>query len=112
MRGKRKYGNRPTNGYASAAESRRAAVLKLLERGGAIRGLREQVRYELIPAQEGERACHYVADFVYEERGQQPDGALWWAIVVEDVKGVRTAEYVIKRKLMLQAHGIRIRELS
>ena len=31
--------------------------------------------------------------------------------IVEDVKGVRTKEYTIKRKLMLYKYGIRIREL-
>lgn len=51
-----------------------------------------------------ERACRYIADFVYtdNETGQT---------VVEDTKGVRTKEYIIKRKLMLFVHGIRIREI-
>jgi hypothetical protein len=64
------------------------------------------VKFELIPAQriDGkvvERACGYVADFVYMENGQQ---------VVEDTKGMRTQEYRLKRKLMLWVHGIRIKE--
>jgi len=101
-----KYRNRATGGYASAKEARRAQELKLLERAGKIRHLREQVPFVLIPKQmrDGkviERACKYVADFVYEEPG----------LVVEDVKGMRTKEYVIKRKLLLFTHGIRIREI-
>lgn len=44
----------------------------------------------------------YIADFVYHEDGMQ---------VVEDTKGVRTADYIIKRKLMLWVHGIRIKEV-
>lgn len=96
-----KYGNRRVNGYASAKEAKRAAELKLLEKAGKIRNLREQVRYEVIPPQPWERGCYYVADFVYEEKG---------ATVVEDCKGYRTPEYKIKRKLMLLVHGIRIRE--
>lgn len=100
-----KFGNEPTDGYASKKEARRAGELKMLQRAGKIYDLREQVRYELVPAQDGERAVHYVADFVYKYVGT--DGTE----EVEDVKGVRTPEYVIKRKLMLKVHGIRIKEV-
>ena len=93
--------------FDSRKEADRYAELKLLERSGAIHNLRRQVRYELIPAQKKdgktvERACHYIADFVYEDNGKT---------VVEDVKGYRTKEYVLKRKLMLQVHGIEVREV-
>lgn len=93
--------------FDSKKEANRYAELRLLERSGAIHNLRRQVRYELIPAQKKdgktiERACHYIADFVYEENGKT---------VVEDVKGYRTKEYVLKRKLMLQVHGIEVREV-
>lgn len=93
--------------FDSRKEAQRYAELKLLERSGAIHNLQRQVRYELIPAQKKdgktiERACHYIADFVYEENGKT---------VVEDVKGYRTKEYVLKRKLMLQVHGIEVREV-
>lgn len=93
--------------FDSQKEARRYAELKLLEREGQIRGLRRQVKYELIPAQRingktAERACSYIADFVYEENGHT---------VVEDVKGFRTKEYLIKRKLMLERHGVQIREV-
>ena len=103
-----KYRNRPTGGYSSRKESARAAELKLLEKAGQIRNLREQVRHELIPRQGKERACTYVADFVYEV----PDGAGGWQQVVEDVKSPasRTPAYIIKRKLMLWVHGIRLLE--
>ena len=93
--------------FDSRKEADRYAELKLLERSGAIHNLQRQVRYELIPAQKKdgktiERACHYIADFVYEENGKT---------VVEDVKGYRTKEYALKRKLMLQVHGIEVREV-
>lgn len=93
--------------FDSRKEAARYAELKLLERSGAIHNLQRQVRYELIPAQKKdgktvERACHYIADFVYEEDGKT---------VVEDVKGFRTKEYILKRKLMLQVHGIEVREV-
>lgn len=92
--------------FDSVKEYRRFCELRLLEKAGAVTDLRRQVKFELIPAQriDGkvvERACSYVADFVYMENGQQ---------VVEDAKGMRTQEYRLKRKLMLWVHGIRIRE--
>lgn len=103
-----KYHAERSGGYASRKEHRRANELRLLQRAGLISGLREQVSYELIPAQwdaKGkllERACSYVADFVYTDK----DGRT----VVEDTKGVRTDVYRIKRKLMLQVYGIQISE--
>lgn len=125
-----KYHNRKTrvsNGQLadSRKEARRYEELLLLQRAGKISDLRTQVPYELIPAQyetyerygksgnrlkDGiklvERAVNYVADFVYLEDGK---------LVVEDVKGYRDGAaysiFVIKRKLMLHIHGIRIREI-
>jgi hypothetical protein len=92
--------------FDSVKEYRRFCELRLLEKAGAVTDLQRQVKFELIPAQriDGkvvERACSYVADFVYMENGQQ---------VVEDAKGMRTQEYRLKRKLMLWVHGIRIKE--
>ena len=93
--------------FDSVKEYTRYRELVLLQRAGHITGLRRQVSFELIPAQrEGgkivERACNYAADFVYEENGKT---------VVEDTKGFRTKDYIIKRKLMLYVHGIRIKEV-
>lgn len=96
-----KYGNAATDGYASKREAKRAADLLILYRAGKIRNLKEQVPFLLIPKQDGERACSYVADFTYDENGQA---------IVEDCKGARTDVYRIKRKLMLLVHKIRIRE--
>ena len=103
-----KYHARKSGGYASRKEHRRANELKLLQKAGIISNLREQVRYELIPAQydkQGkliERACSYVADFVYTDK--------YGETIVEDAKGVRTEVYRIKRKLMLLVHGVKIIE--
>ncbi len=103
-----KYHARKSGGYASRKEHRRANELKLLQKAGIISNLREQVRYELIPAQydnQGkliERACSYVADFVYTEKNGET--------IVEDTKGMRTDVYRIKRKLMLHVHGVKIIE--
>ena len=107
---KQKYNN---SGHGSSMKERnRAAVLELMQKKGLISGLQKQVVYNLIPAQYGEvdgkrkcleRACTYRADFVYYDVEKQQ-------LVVEDTKGVRPTEYVIKRKLMLHEHGIRIKE--
>ena len=94
--------------FDSQKEARRWLELRLLERAGEISDLQRQVRFELIPAQRDgagrlmERACYYIADFSYNEAGNK---------VVEDAKGVRTPEYIIKRKLMLYRHGIAVREV-
>ena len=106
-----KYGNRKTlfHGitFDSRREAQRYAELLLLLRAGHISNLRRQVPFELLPSQKRngkviERPVKYVADFVYIENGQE---------VVEDAKGMRTKEYVIKRKLMLWQYGIQIREV-
>ncbi len=117
-----KYGNRKTvkDGipFDSIKEYARYCELSMLERAGQISNLQRQVKFTLIPSQrepdaEGkrggvkrgkliERECSYVADFVYEQGGER---------IVEDTKGFRTKEYIIKRKLMLWVHGIRVREV-
>ena len=112
--GRSKYGNRRVGSHASKKEHYRAAQLNLMQRAGLISGLREQVPYLLIPAQYQhgedrkpqllERPCSYIADFVYVDNATGQT-------VVEDTKGFRTPEYIIKRKLMLHVHGIRIKEL-
>lgn len=104
--------------FDSARELRRWQELELMQRGGMIADLQRQVKFVLIPAQREpdtigkrggvhkgkliEKEVAYYADFVYTENGAQ---------VVEDAKGMRTPEYVIKRKLMLYMHGIRVREV-
>jgi hypothetical protein len=51
-----------------------------------------------------ERECSYIADFVYHD---VKSGNL----IVEDAKGFKTEKYIIKKKLMLWVHGIRIKEV-
>jgi len=91
--------------FDSQKEAARYAELCLLLRVNEISDLRTQVRYELIPKQEGEQAVYYVADFVYKDKQGNT--------VVEDTKSeaTRTPVYVVKRKLMQYVHGIKIREL-
>lgn len=104
---RRKYHNTKTqiNGkkFDSKKEARRFMQLEILQKQGLISNLQCQVKFELIPKQNGERACNYIADFVYEDISTGET-------VVEDVKGFKTADYKIKRKLMLYIHGLKITE--
>ena len=117
-----KYHNQKMNldgmTFDSKKEARRYTDLKLLEKAGEISDLKTQVKFQLIPAQREpdtvgkrggikrgkllEHECFYIADFVYTEDGKT---------IVEDAKGMRTKDYIIKRKLMLWVHGIRIKEV-
>lgn len=106
-----KYHNKKTvvNGieFDSKKEANRFFELRLFEITGKIKDLQRQVKFELIPSQriDGkvvERSCCYVADFVYMQDGKK---------VVEDTKGFKTADYIIKRKLMLWVHGIQVKEI-
>lgn len=127
----RKYNNRKiiVDGitFDSKKEARRYKELKTFERAGIIQKLQRQVKYVLVPAQyertdevytkgkdkgkpkKGrliERECAYYADFVYMQNGNT---------IVEDVKGYRDGQaynlFVIKRKLMLYVHGVKVKEI-
>lgn len=119
---KRKFSNKTAliDGikFQSRKEANRYCELKLLERSGKIKNLELQKTFELIPTQREpetmtktgkvrqgkviEQSVKYVADFVYTENGKT---------VVEDTKGFRTKDYIIKRKLMLYVYGIKIKEI-
>jgi hypothetical protein len=108
--------------FDSKREYRRWQELRFMEKNAQITGLQRQVKFVLIPAQyeryerfstktgkrlkDGirclEKEVSYVADFVYEKAGKT---------IVEDSKGFRTADYIIKRKLLLQVYGIKVREV-
>lgn len=102
--------------YDSRKEMQRHKELLILEKAGKITDLKRQVSFTLLPGQREiiekdgvtkigkviERGVYYTADFVYWENGK---------LVVEDVKGVKTRDYILRRKMMLYFHGIRIREV-
>lgn len=109
--------------FDSKKEYRRYHELLLLKLTGDISDLQRQVKFQLIPTQYEhvkrygkngrvlkpgkrviEKECAYYADFVYTDTKTG-------RVVVEDTKGVRTPEYIIKRKLLLHIHGIRIKEV-
>lgn len=91
-----KYGNKKyyvdAIEFDSIKEAHRYEELKMMQKAGIIRDLKLQVKYELIPYQKRfkERAVVYIADFTYTENGKT---------IVEDVKGYKTRDYIIKRKL-------------
>ena len=114
---KKKYGNKKIRldgiVFDSRKEANRYAELKLLQKCGKIDGLELQKEFVLIPAQyigEGkrrtcvERAVKYKADFYYRD-------AATGQFVCEDTKGFKTKDYILKRKMMLYFHGIRIIEI-
>jgi hypothetical protein len=79
--------------FHSKKEANYYLVLRDELKRGKIDAIVLQRKFELIPKQEGELPVHYIADFVTWKNGHVLD--------VIDVKGVRTAAYIIKRKLML-----------
>ena len=106
--------------FDSKKEGMRYLLLKDMERQGQISDLRLQVPFELLPAiyrdevvhlktkdktvtKLVQRAVNYVADFVYTDKdGNQ---------VVEDTKGLRLPDYILKKKMMLALKGIEIVEI-
>ena len=130
-----KYGNSKIKNacgtFDSQLEFARFVFLSNRQKEGEISGVRRQVEYLLIPAQYGteirhlktkdkevrvllERPCSYIADFVYERNGKT---------IVEDCKGedkkykgkrfsTQTADFKIKKKLMLYIHNIQIKIIS
>lgn len=106
-----KYGNKKSvaadgTQFDSRAEHRRWVHLCHLQAAGLISGLRRQVAYELVKsvkfndASRAKPAIRYVADFVFMEKGVE---------VIEDVKGVLTPEFKLKRHLMKAMLGLEVR---
>lgn len=119
----RKVTSRDGQVFHSFKEYVRYNTLKTMQNAGVITDLKTQVKFVLIPAQREdtteiykkgkhkgelkpgkviEKECAYYADFTYKK-----DGILF----VEDTKGVKTKDYILKRKMMLHFYGIRIREV-
>ena len=103
-----KYGAKKTEVdgivFASKAEAKRYAELKLLERAKLIRDLKVQPRFPLVVNEV--LVCTYVADFSYV----LPDTE---KTVVEDVKSKATITdvYRVKVKLLAALHGITVTEV-
>ena len=99
-----KYGNKKTiiDGikFDSKREAQRYGALQLMLKAGLISNLRLQVPYQINV--NGMKVCKYVADFVYEDKGVE---------IVEDVKGMRTPIYNLKKKLMKAVFGVVVSEV-
>lgn len=85
--------------FDSLKEGARYQELKLLEKVGEIEALSLQPRFLLLQKFEHQyngkvKKMEYVADFMYYDIKEK-------RIIVEDVKGVRTKEYLLKKKLFL-----------
>ena len=98
-----KYHNRKTKGFDSAKEWRRNQELESLQRAGEISELNRQVPFVLMPSytiadettRQGFRTVReirYIADFTYRLK----DGTR----IIEDVKGMQTDVFKLKRKLL------------
>lgn len=111
--------------FDSRKEMRRFLELQELQKAGEIRNLRLQVDFTLqesFTTTDGERvrAIRYRADFTYDERDHDREETAadcgfpceaWNNGIVEDVKGKKTKEYIMKRKMMQEVYGITIREV-
>lgn len=87
------------NTFASKKEAARYQELKLYVRGGSITDLELQPSFELLPkytTKDGVkvRALVYRSDFKYFDK-------VTGKTIVEDCKGMKTKEYLIKRKILL-----------
>lgn len=116
-----KYGNRKVvrDGikFDSEREAARFAELKVLRAMGKIRDLRLQANFTLVEGYttiDGERIkpMVYREDFTYE-RAAEPDcnGTVYWLREVEDAKGAKTKDYLLKKKLMQDKYNITVREV-
>ena len=88
--------------FDSKAEAARYNELKLLLKAGEISNLVIHPPYKLFV--NNKLICKYVADFSYYDRFAK--------LIVEDVKGVKTPVYNLKKKFMLAVHGITINEIT
>jgi hypothetical protein len=92
--------------FDSKKEYLRYLVLEDMQRKGEISGLQTQVPFVLVPPFQLNgikyKGMRYIADFVYKKDGKT---------VVEDVKGMKTDVYKIKKKLMAYMHQIEIKEV-
>jgi len=85
--------------FDSKKEARRYVQLKILVKAGVISELKLQPRFDLII---NDCKCgFYKADFDYIENGKR---------VIEDVKGMKTPVYNLKKKLIKAIYGIDIFE--
>jgi hypothetical protein len=89
--------------FDSKREATRYQELKLLQLAGSIKGLELQPEFPLL-VKTGKSVGKYRADFKYYDLARR----VW---VYEDSKGVRTAVYRLKKKIVEEVHGVTIEEV-
>ena len=93
-----KYNAKPVDAdglhFDSRAEYARYCELKLLHAAGVISAIDVHPRFQIVPKDAHGKALFYEADFSYVDLENNIN-------VVEDVKGVKTAVYQLKRRLFL-----------
>lgn len=98
--------------FASKAEARRYQELRLLEKAGEVTELELQPKFPIYVSINGRSrhmgdkpVCTYVADFRYRFG---PTGIL----MIEDVKGMKTPVYRLKKKMVEAQYGVEIIEIG
>ena len=86
--------------FASKKEAFRYKELKFMRDERRISDLILQPKFPIEVC--GKKICKYIADFMYHENGNQ---------IIEDVKGVKTSVYRIKKKLTEAIYNITIQEV-
>lgn len=84
--------------FDSKKEANRYAILKLREKTGSISHLELQPQFKV--EINGRKICTYRADFQYIDKNVKGVDGQFGAMVVEDVKGVKTPVYRLKKKLV------------
>lgn len=88
--------------FDSRKESRRYSELRLLEKAGVIKDLKCQPKIDITVNHK--HICNYIADFQYINE--------WGELVIEDVKGMKTPVYRLKKKLVEAIYGFSISEVQ
>lgn len=103
---RRKYNNQPQliDGFRfdSKLEAKRYGELRLLEKAGEIVELEVHPRFPLFVGKE--HICTYIADFKYFDVNRG-------TLRIEDTKGVRTALFLLKKKLMRAVLKLEVEEV-
>jgi hypothetical protein len=88
--------------FDSKAEAKYYQNLKLLEMAGEVEGVELQTPFALTVS--GFLICTYRSDFTFTTRKDKK-------FHVVDCKGVRTKDFILKKKLMRAIYGIEIEEV-
>jgi hypothetical protein len=86
--------------FDSRREAERYIILRAMNADGSISSLTLQPELPIVI--NDVKVCKYIADFRYEQNGR---------VIFEDAKGIRTAVYRLKKKLVKAVYDIDIVEV-